>query len=51
MASFGSYLSLKIGKKAKNACSGHIYDVTAFLGGSKKSEKIQGHSLDAQEDI
>ena len=51
MASFGSYLSLKIGKKAKNACSGHIYDVTAFFGGLQKIWKIQGHSWDAQEDI
>ena len=39
MASFGSYLSLKIGKKAKKACSGHIYDVTVFLGGAPKNLK------------
>ena len=29
----------------------YMYDVTAFLGGSKKSEKIQVHSWDAHEDI
>ena len=46
MASFGSYLSLKIGKKAKNACSGHIYDVTAFSGAPKNLKKVRGtHGL------
>ena len=40
-----------IGKKAKNARCGHIHDTTAFFGGPKKSEKIQGYSWNAQEAI
>ena len=34
------YLDLKVGKKAKNVRSGHMYDVIAFFGGSKKSKKL-----------
>ena len=39
---FWSYLTLKIGKKAKNARGVHIHDTTAFLGGLQKIEKNSG---------
>ena len=47
IALFWSYIGLKIGKKAKNTWSGHMYDVTAFFGGGlqkiwKNSEALAG---------
>ena len=42
MAWFWSYLGLKIGKKAKNAWSGHMYGATAFFGAFQKIWKNSG---------